>query len=39
MESPCLKCKRYPKCPNPCYPRMDYMKHLKKKGKKKCPDT
>ncbi len=35
MESPCIKCKRRPKCPNPCYPRMDYLKHLKKRGKKK----
>ena len=33
--NPCVNCKRYPNCPNPCYPKKDYLRHLKKRKKKK----
>lgn len=30
MECPCDKCKKKPNCPDRCYPKMDYLRHLRK---------
>ena len=35
MTNPCTNCKRKPNCPRVCYPRRDYERALKKKGKGK----
>lgn len=34
MMSPCENCKKKGKCPRKCYPKMDYERSLKKKGRK-----
>lgn len=34
MNNPCAKCKRKPRCPEPCYPRRDYIRSLKYKKQK-----
>ena len=31
MECPCDKCKKKPNCPERCYPKLDYLRHLRKK--------
>lgn len=33
IENPCKECGRKPYCPGVCYPRRDYERALKKKGK------
>lgn len=32
---PCDGCKRFPNCPQPCFPKIDYMRHVKRKRKKR----
>lgn len=35
LENPCASCHRYQNCTKPCYPRLDWIKHKKKRRKKK----
>ncbi len=35
MTNPCEKCKKKPNCPRVCYPRRDYERAIRKKGKSK----
>lgn len=37
-ENPCATCRRYPNCPKPCYPKRDWVRHLRKKRNKKDKD-
>lgn len=30
MTDPCTKCKKKPNCPKKCYPKIDYLRALKK---------
>ena len=34
-RSPCLSCGKKPNCPAVCYPRRDYLRALKKAGRRR----
>lgn len=31
--NPCNNCKKHGKCPQKCYPKIDYIRHMRKKKK------
>ena len=34
IVDPCEKCKRKGSCPSVCYPKKDYLRHIKKENRK-----